>query len=398
MEENLTRMKTCDIVIVGQQPWDTEIGSNCKNIALELSKRHRVLYVNSSLDRATLFRNRKDPKVVRRLDVIRGKSDGLQYVAENLWTLYPDCVVESVNWLPFAPVFDYFNKVNNRRFAKSIGKAITSLRFDEFILFNDNEIFKAFYLNEMLRPNRSIYYSRDYMIGVPYWKRHGVRLEPLLIAKNEVCFANSLYLRDYCAKYNKNSHYVGQGFEIDLLQRHDHTVLPDDIVDITVPIMGYIGALDSNRLDIALMSYLADAFPQYVMVLVGPEDNAFQNSKLHRKRNVRFLGKKAMNDLFRYIGAFSVCLNPQLTNAITIGNYPRKIDEYLALGKPVVATCNPTMEAFRSVVYLAGSYEEYSHAINKALAENTPELEAKRKAFVTTHTWENSVANMLKYI
>src|SRR5690606_40772052 len=114
--------------------------------------------------------------------------------------------------------------------------------------------------------------------------------------------------------------------------------------------------------------------------------------------NVRFLGKKAMNDLFRYIGAFSVCLNPQLTNAITIGNYPRKIDEYLALGKPVVATCNPTMEAFRSVVYLAGSHEEYSHAINKALAENTPELEAKRKAFVTTHTWENSVANMLKYI
>ena len=26
-----------DIVIVGQQPWDVEIGSNCKNIALEFS-------------------------------------------------------------------------------------------------------------------------------------------------------------------------------------------------------------------------------------------------------------------------------------------------------------------------------------------------------------------------
>ena len=44
-----------DIVIVGQQPWDTEIGSNCKNIALEFSKHNRVLYVNSPLDRFTLL-------------------------------------------------------------------------------------------------------------------------------------------------------------------------------------------------------------------------------------------------------------------------------------------------------------------------------------------------------
>jgi hypothetical protein len=40
-----------DIVITGQQAWDVEIGSNCKNIALEFSKQHRVLYVNSPLDR-----------------------------------------------------------------------------------------------------------------------------------------------------------------------------------------------------------------------------------------------------------------------------------------------------------------------------------------------------------
>ena len=29
-------IKGRDIVIVGQQPWDVEIGSNCKNIAEEL--------------------------------------------------------------------------------------------------------------------------------------------------------------------------------------------------------------------------------------------------------------------------------------------------------------------------------------------------------------------------
>ena len=31
-----------DIIIVGQQPWDVEIGSNCKDIAIEFSKYNRV--------------------------------------------------------------------------------------------------------------------------------------------------------------------------------------------------------------------------------------------------------------------------------------------------------------------------------------------------------------------
>ena len=48
-----------DIVIVGQQPWDVEIGSNCKNIAEELTKHNRVLYVNSPLDRITLYKNKR---------------------------------------------------------------------------------------------------------------------------------------------------------------------------------------------------------------------------------------------------------------------------------------------------------------------------------------------------
>jgi hypothetical protein len=31
-------IKNRDIVVIGIQPWDIEIGSNCKNIALEFSK------------------------------------------------------------------------------------------------------------------------------------------------------------------------------------------------------------------------------------------------------------------------------------------------------------------------------------------------------------------------
>src|ERR1700743_1267930 len=88
-----------DIIIVGQQPWDTEIGSNCKNIAFEWSKTHRVLYLNSPLDRITLLKNRQDPKVQRRQNVIKHKESGLVKLKDNLWNYYPDCMVESINWI-----------------------------------------------------------------------------------------------------------------------------------------------------------------------------------------------------------------------------------------------------------------------------------------------------------
>ena len=57
--------------------------------------------------------------------------------------------------------------------------------------------------------------------------------------------------------------------------------------------------------------------------------------------NVHFLGAKKTDELASYMEHFDVCINPQVVNDLTIGNYPRKIDEYLAMGKAVVATDTP---------------------------------------------------------
>src|SRR5690606_30175996 len=216
--------------------------------------------------------------------------------------------------------------------------------FDSFMLFNDNEMFKGFYLKELLRPKRSIYYSRDYMLGVDYWRRHGRQLEPLLISKSDLCFSNSMYLRDYCRQYTPKSFSVGQGCDLASLQVSGQPEKSSDIKGLPTTIIGYVGSLDSNRFDIELIAHIARHFPNYSVVLVGPEDDQFKNSVLHGVPNVRFLGKKPENELSRYISAFDVCINPQMVNPITVGNYPRKIDEYLALGKPAVATYTPTME------------------------------------------------------
>ena len=56
-------IKGKDIIVVGIQAWDIEIGSNCKNIAVEMSHHNRVLYINSPLDRITKFKERHTEKV-----------------------------------------------------------------------------------------------------------------------------------------------------------------------------------------------------------------------------------------------------------------------------------------------------------------------------------------------
>lgn len=389
--------KKC-FVIVGQQPWDTEIGSNCKNIAVEISKNYPVLYVNSPLDRITLWRYRSDVKIKKRVAVIKGKTVGLEKIQSNLWTLYPDCLVESINWIRSPRLFDRLNRRNNRLFARSIRSAVESLGFENIVLFNDNEMFKAFYLKDFLRPAAAIYYSRDYMLGVDYWKRHGIRLEPRLIGKSDLCFCNSVYLRNYCAQYNPASFYVGQGCDIAAGESVFCGEAVTELQDITAPIIGYIGSLDSQRLDIEILEHIALSFPDHALVLVGPQDETFRSCRLHDYGNVYFLGKRPVEELPSYLQAFDVCINPQLVNAITIGNYPRKIDEYLAFGKPVVATATETMDIFKDVVYLADSKEAYIDYLKKAFDEDSDAARSARKALVASHTWENSVGVMYECI
>ncbi|RZK73353.1 MAG: glycosyltransferase family 1 protein [Pedobacter sp.] len=380
-----------DIIVVGLQPWDTEIGSNCKNIALEFSKYNRVLYVNSPLDRVTKMKHAAAAPIKKRLEILKHPEHNIEQIQENLWVYYPDTILESINWIKIRAIFNVINKRNNRLFADAIKRAVSKLNFKDFILFNDNDIFRSFYLKDLLKPAVSVYYSRDYLLGVDYWKYHGTKLEPELMAKSDVCVANSSYLADICRSYNPKSFDVGQGCELELFLAADLARIPEDVLPIQKPIIGYVGALQSLRLDMNVIKHVALERPDWNVVLVGPEDEDFKNSDLHTFKNIHFLGSKNPGELPAYIKSFDVCINPQILNEVTIGNYPRKIDEYLAVGKPVVATKTPAMRMFDAYCGLAETPEEYVKFIQIAIDTDSPTLAAQRIAFASQHTWENSV-------
>ncbi len=390
-------MKTRDIIIIGIQAWDIQIGSNCKNIAEVLSRNNRVLYVNTPLDRKTRWSERNSVKVRIRKRVLEGKENALETISPGLWVLNPGTLIESINILPDGKAFDFLNKLNNKRFAREIKKAALELGFKDYILFNDSSMFLGFYQKELLKPEAYIYYMRDNLMQVPFWRKHGWRLEPELISKADVIVNNSLMFTEYGKKFNENSFMVGQGCDTDAYNNDLHNfILPEDLRILKKPIVGYVGFLSKLRLNIGLIEELVNARADWTFVLVGPEDDAFKSSDLHGLPNVVFAGPRKPEDLPAYIQGFDVCINPQLINDLTMGNYPRKIDEYLAMGKPVVASSTAAMEYFADHVYLGATAEDYISLIDKALKEDNPGLIRQRKDFARSHTWENNVNEIFK--
>lgn len=391
-------IKNRDIVIVGLQPWDIEIGSNCKNIASEFSKHNRVLYVNAPLDRFTAIKQKHKNSVQKRLNVIKGQLPSIEQLGKNLWNLFPTKKIESISRMKFDAIFDILNKRNNKIFAKEIQKGIDRLGFKNIILFNDSDMLRSFYLKELLQPKTYVYYTRDNLVSMDYWKVQGKRIEALHMKKADIVVANSTYLSKLASEFNPKSYYVGQGCDVSAFNPEKVKEIPDDIKGISKPIVGYIGALLTVRLDIDIIIHIAKTRKDWNVVLVGPEDDDFKNSELHRMKNVFFLGNKKGEELPNYLNVFDVAINPQKLNPLTIGNYPRKIDEYLAMGKITVATKTEAMSVFDQYTYLAQDKNEYVELINKGLQENTAEKEQQRLVFANEHTWENNVKEIYKRI
>ena len=394
----MANFQQVDFVIMGLQSWDIEIGSNCKNIAMELAKNHRVLYVNRALDRISIFKQRNEPPVKARLQALHNKKQAIELVRENLWVLNPITVLESINWITFQGVFNFLNRINGLRLSRSINQSIATLGFKHIVLFIDNDFIRGYHLKELVENNITAYYIRDYLTEQPYFKRHGSRLERTLLKKVDIAFANSSYLAQYASQYQPQSYDVGQGCALTAFTQ-DIPKLPEDLIPLKRPIVGYVGALLSSRLAIDLIDGIAQGKPNWNIALVGPEDNAFKSSTLHQRANVHFLGEKQGEQVPAYVNGFDVCINPQAINTMTQGNYPRKIDEYLAAGKPVVATATEAMQLFAPYVYLCQGVPEYIARIEQALQEGDDQsLQQRRKKFAFSHTWEKSVSEMKEHL
>jgi glycosyltransferase involved in cell wall biosynthesis len=172
-----------------------------------------------------------------------------------------------------------------------------------------------------------------------------------------------------------------------------------DIANIKKPIIGYIGVIQ-EKVDLSLVKFLAEKNPDKSLVMVGPVWNEQDSLKmaLEKMPNVHFLGYKTYQEAPMYIQQFDVGIIPHKTAGFSASTNPMKMYEYLACGKPVVATDNIGTENVNEIIEVAKDYEDFNNKINKVLDEDSDLNRQSRQEFIKKHSWLNTVNKMLELI
>jgi glycosyltransferase involved in cell wall biosynthesis len=92
-----------------------------------------------------------------------------------------------------------------------------------------------------------------------------------------------------------------------------------------------------------------------------------------------------------------VALIPYLENDYTRSCFPLKLYEYLAAGKPVVATGLPELRGMEPDVVVAKP-DEFAAAAARALELETPADVERRSAIAARNTWETRAARLLELV
>jgi UDP-galactopyranose mutase len=164
---------------------------------------------------------------------------------------------------------------------------------------------------------------------------------------------------------------------------------PADQTAIAHPRLGYCGVLD-ERLNFELLASVADARPDWQMVLVGPLAK-IDPSELPRRPNIHYLGPKAYAELPAYLSGWEVALLPFAHNDATRFISPTKTPEYLAAGCGVVSTSvrdvvRPYGE--RGLARIADTPRQFVASVAAALAEDPSVRRRRADAFLEGMSWD----------
>jgi len=237
-------------------------------------------------------------------------------------------------------------------------------------------------------------------------KKQVIRQEQMLAERANVVFATAPGLVGKLKKYNENTFYMPNVGDYERFKnaKSFRSKLPDDIKDIPEPRIGFTGAVDEYKFDRKLFRKIAEDYPKYSFVIIGPfalkdreankEDLGFSGLD-----NVYFLETKPYEEIVKYVGGFDVAIIPYQINDYTVGGcFPVKFHEELAAGLPVVVTDLPAYTPFDSYCYISKSYNEFSQNIRRALEEDSPERIKERQKIAKENTWDGKVSKMLKLI
>src|SRR6185436_13717958 len=225
---------------------------------------------------------------------------------------------------------------------------------------------------EELEPLAVIYDCMDELSLFRGAPRELMEREEQLLAAAELIFTGGQRLYEVKREKHPRVHAFPSSIEAEhFRQAREAGARPEpaDQAGIPRPRLGYFGVID-ERMDLDLLAAVAEARPDWQIVMVGPVVK-IDPADLPRRANLHWLGMKAYPELPDYLAGWDVALMPFAQNESTRFISPTKTPEYLAGGRPVVST--PIRDVVRpygeaGLVEIAGDPEAFVAAIERSLS------------------------------
>lgn len=211
-------------------------------------------------------------------------------------------------------------------------------------------------------------------------------LEGELLARCDLVLATSQHLADTRRSPRGPTALLPHGVDLEHLGRaSDPATTPLAGIRRGRPVLGYLGLLDA-RCDVALVTAVAQARPDWDVVLVGPVD-ASPDPRLARD-NIRRIPAVPYEGVPAALAAFDVAILPYVRSELTRAINPLKLREYLASGRPVVATSLPEVARYAPAVALADTPADFIAAVERCLA-GPRDRRAERAALLAGESWDD---------
>lgn len=381
------------VVCVGFPRWEgSDYLSSTVQLMRELARRRPVLYVDYPYTYKDLWAALRGADTGVPLSTLLGRAPRLQ-----TRTLPDGTAVHLLRLPPFLPAnflatprwYDAVNARNAQRAARAIRRATAQLGWQRPVVIN---AFNPALGNELagrLDESLLVYYCYDEISAAPWIARHGSRHEAAFLPRVDLTVVTSQGLYERKQPHTPVCRTIKNGVDLDVFQRQSER--PADVPSGAV--IGYIGSVD-DRLDYALLARVAAAFPAVSLVFVGRIMAAEQAAALAALPNVYLLGSRPPTLLGSYLATFTTGLIPFVKNDLTAGIYPLKINEYLALGLPVVSTHFADLSDFQEVCTIADDTDAFLTGIAQALLPQPDAEREYRRRFAEQNTWAARAAEL----
>jgi protoporphyrinogen oxidase/glycosyltransferase involved in cell wall biosynthesis len=252
-------------------------------------------------------------------------------------------------------------------------------------------------LAQQLSPSAVVYDCMDELSAFLNAPKQLLQRERALLKAADVVFTGGPSL--YAAKKDRHpsvhclpSSVDARHFERALEPGTDHAAQ----AGLPRPRLGYYGVID-ERIDLELIAAVADAQPDWQVVMVGPVVK-IDPASLPRRDNIHYLGQQAYEDLPAFVAGWDVCLLPFALNDSTRYISPTKTLEYMAAGKPIVGTpITDVAEPHGDLVSIGATPGEFVDACRAALELDPAAraaLAAAMRERIGTTSWDETAARM----